>query len=48
MINLKTWEFAFLLALACLTGFQVGYFVCNHDWKKSLKKFNKNQKRRIK
>jgi len=43
MINLKAWELAFLLALACLTGFWVGYFVCELDWKKILKKSNKNR-----
>jgi len=48
IIHLELWQFLFWLFLACFVGFLAGYFICELDWKKSLKKINKNQKRRIK
>jgi len=43
IIRLELWHFLFWLYLACLIGFLVGYFVCELDWKKILKKSNKNR-----
>jgi len=44
IIHLELWQFLFWLLLDSFVTFFVGYFVCEMEWKKSLKKFNKNRR----
>jgi hypothetical protein len=44
IISLELWQFLFWLIIDSFVAFFVGYFVCEMDWKKSLKKLNKNKR----